>query len=137
MKGLLLDTHVWIWLMEGAANLSRKHQKIVNEAAQNSYVGIAAISAWEVGMLAMKGRIRLEKPVLSWIKDALALPGIELLPLTPEIAVESTQLPNDFHGDPADRLIIATARLHQLTLLTHDGKIIDYAKKDYISAIAT
>ncbi len=137
MKGLLLDTHVWIWLMEGAADLSRKHQKIVNEAAQNSYVGIAAISVWEVGMLAMKGRIRLEKPVLSWIKDALALPGIELLPLTPEIAVESTQLPNDFHGDPADRLIIATARLHQLTLLTHDGKIIDYAKKDYISAIAT
>lgn len=137
MKGLLLDTHVWIWLMEGAADLSRKHQKIVNEAAQNSYVGIAAISTWEVGMLAMKGRIRLEKPVLSWIKDALALPGIELLPLTPEIAVESTQLPNDFHGDPADRLIIATARLHQLTLLTYDRKIIDYAKEDYISTIAT
>jgi PIN domain nuclease of toxin-antitoxin system len=137
MKGLLLDTHVWIWLLEGAADLSRKHQKIVNEAAQNSYVGIAAISTWEVGMLVMKGRIRLEKPVLSWIKDALALPGIELLPLTPEIAVESTQLPDGFHGDPADRLIIATARLHQLTLLTHDRKIIDYAKKDYISAIAT
>jgi PIN domain nuclease of toxin-antitoxin system len=137
MKGLLLDTHVWIWLLEGTADLSRKHQKIVNEAAQNSYVGIAAISTWEVGMLVMKGRIRLEKPVLSWIKDALALPGIELLPLTPEIAVESTQLPDGFHGDPADRLIIATARLHQLTLLTHDRKIIDYAKKDYISAIAT
>ncbi len=135
MKGLLLDTHVWIWLMEGSPDLNPQWPKLINEAAQNSLVGIAAITTWEISMLAMKGRLHLEKPVLSWINDALALPGIELLPLTPEIASESAQLPGDFHGDPADRLIVATARIHQLTLLTHDKKIIEYAKNDYVSVL--
>jgi len=135
MTGLLLDTHVWIWLMSGNAALSAKHQKIINEAAINSEVAISAISTWEIAMLVMKDRIRLEKPVLNWVQDALALPGIELKPLSPEIAVESTQLPDHFHGDPADRIIVATARIHRLTLLTHDQKMIDYAKKSYVAVL--
>ena len=136
MKGILLDTHVWIWLMEGAPELKPVHQKMINQAAQHSLIGIAAISLWEMSMLAMKGRIRLEKPLLAWIQDSLSLPGIELKPLIPEIAVESSQLPDGFHGDPADRLIVSTARLHELTLLTRDEKILDYAKKEYLDAIA-
>lgn len=136
MKGLLLDTHVWIWLMEGGTELNHKQQKIINEAARHDTVGIAAISVWETAMLVEKGRIKLEKPLLIWVQEALALPGIELKPLTPEIAVESCQLPDSFHGDPADRLIVATARMHQLTLLTHDQKILNYAKKEYLSAIS-
>jgi PIN domain nuclease of toxin-antitoxin system len=136
MRGLLLDTHVWIWLMEGSLELGHKQQKTINEAAQLGVVGIAAISVWEVAMLVEKKRIKLEKPLLAWVQEALALPGVELKPLTPEIAVESSQLPDGFHGDPADRLIVATARMHQLTLLTHDQKILDYAKKEYLSTIA-
>jgi PIN domain nuclease of toxin-antitoxin system len=135
MKGLLLDTHVWIWLMEGSLELNRKQQKIINEAAQHSVVGIAAISVWETAMLVEKGRIKLEKPVLAWVQEALALPGIELKALSPEIAVESTQLPNGFHGDPADRLIVATARMHRLILLTRDQRILDYADKKYLCAM--
>lgn len=133
---LLLDTHVFIWLMGGLTVLPSKYRKIINLAAENSAVYIAPISMWEISMLAMKQRIILEKPVLAWIKEALALPGIHLMPLTPEIAVESCQLPGSFHGDPADRLIVATARLHSLTLLTHDANIIGYAKKNYLSVMA-
>ncbi|MDF3055752.1 MAG: hypothetical protein K0Q74_1659 [Gammaproteobacteria bacterium] len=135
MKGLLLDTHVWIWLMEGSVELSRKKQQMIDEAARHSIVGIAAISVWEMAMLVEKGRIKLEKPLLAWVQDSLALPGIELKPLTPEIAVESSQLPDGFHGDSADRLIVATARVHQLTLLTYDKKILRYAEEEYLSAI--
>ncbi len=136
MKGLLLDTHVWLWLMEASVELNHKQQKIINEAALHSVVGIAAISVWEIAMLVEKGRIKLEKPLLAWVQESLALPGVDLKPLTPEIAVESSQLPDGFHGDPADRLIVATARMHQLTLLTRDHKILEYAKKEYLSAIA-
>ncbi len=135
MSGLLLDTHVWIWLMEGRMELNSEQQQIIDEATQHSVVAIPAISVWEVAMLVEKGRIKLEKPLLAWVKEALALPGIELKPLTPEIAVESSQLPNGFHGDPADRMIVATSRIHQLSLMTHDQKILDYAQKEYLSVI--
>ncbi len=64
------------------------------------------------------------------------MPSIELIPLTPEIAVENSQLPDEFHGDPADRLLIATARICGMTLLTRDEKILDYAKKELLQAIA-
>lgn len=138
MKGLLLDTHIWIWLMEGIPLLGNKYKKLINTATQNSGVYIAAISTWEVSMLAMKKRIVLEKPVLAWLNQALALPGVTLKELTPDIAAESCELPeNDkFHGDPADRLIVATARVYGLTILTHDKKMLGYAKQDYVSVIA-
>jgi PIN domain nuclease of toxin-antitoxin system len=138
MKELLLDTHVLLWLMEGSSQLDNKYKKMINHVAQNGCVNIAAISTWEVSMLVMKKRIVLEKPVLTWLNQVLSLPGIQLKELTPEIAVESCFLPaNDtFQGDPSDRLIVATARVHGLTLLTHDKKILNYAKQDFISVIA-
>lgn len=136
MKGLLLDTHVWIWLMEGIPLLGSKYRKIINEAVLQTQVNISAISLWEVSMLVMKSRIKLEKPISAWIEESLSLPGMALKPLTPHIAIEACQLPEGFHGDPADRLIVATARLHNLVLLTHDSKIIEYANKEYLSVIA-
>ena len=135
MRALLLDTHVWIWLMEGLPDLKQPHLEIINKAAGESMVWIAAISLWEIGMLSRKGRIRLEKPILSWINESLSLPGIQLQALTPLIAVESCQLPDEFHGDPADRLIVATARVNDLILITRDEKIVEYGKKEYISVI--
>jgi PIN domain nuclease of toxin-antitoxin system len=134
VKGLLLDTHTWIWLMEGK-ELNLSVQKIINDAAKEKSINIAAISTWEIAMLVSKGKVKLEKPLLAWIQDSLALPGLALKPLTPEVSVESTALPEGFHGDPADRLIVATARIYQLTLLTRDQKILDYAKKHFVSAM--
>lgn len=129
MSGIILDTHIWIWLMEGDTHLSPKMQKTINEAAKESFIGVAAISIWEVAMLAKKGRIKLFSPVSTWIKEALSFSGLTLLPLSPEVAVESTSLGDAFHGDPADQMIVATARVHRLTLLTRDEKILAYGKK--------
>lgn len=136
MRGLLLDTHAWIWLMAGHPAMATKYRKIINDTAQKGEIFVAAISLWEVSMLALKGRLIFEKPVLAWIEEALALPGVALKLLTPEIAADSCQLPNNFHGDPADRLIVATARIHSLALLTHDRNIINYSKKKHVSTIA-
>ncbi|MBA2648464.1 MAG: type II toxin-antitoxin system VapC family toxin [Legionella sp.] len=136
MKGLLLDTHVWIWLMEGNVKLNNHHQNIINKAAQFQKIGIAAISLWEVAMLVEKGRINLTKSLLVWVQEALALPGIELQALSPEIAVESSQL-RTFHGDPEDRIIVATARINNLSLFTFDQNILDYAKKEHLSLVSS
>jgi len=87
-------------------------------------------------MLEAKGRIRLSKDCLAWVHDALASPGISLVPLTPEIAVESCRLPGTFHGDPADRILVATARLLGATLLTRDTGILAYGKGNRVSTMA-
>ena len=88
--------------------------------------GVSVISCWEVAKLVEVGRLELSVPVTQWIERALALPGIQLLPLTPEIAIASSQLPGEFHRDPADQLIVATARIHDIPILTVDRRILAY-----------
>jgi PIN domain nuclease of toxin-antitoxin system len=133
---ILLDTHIFIWLMEGVDRLSKKTQNYIIEAAQQDQVYVAAISLWEIAMLEKKGRVSFHQPCLQWIEQSLKAPGINILPLSPEIAVDSAQLAGDFHGDPADRLIVASARYLNATLITADQKIIAYAKKyEYLSCI--
>jgi len=85
-------------------------------------------------MLEAKGRIRFPKLCLDWAKEALAMPGLSLLDLSPEVAVESSRLPGQFHGDPADRIIVATARVHGLLLVTQDLKILEYGKAGFLKA---
>lgn len=87
---------------------------------------MSAISCWEVAKLVEYGRLTLSCPIAEWFDQALAYPGIQLLPLTPRIAVESTQLPGTFHRDPADQIIVATARVYDCPLLTTDDKILHY-----------
>ena len=89
-------------------------------------VGVSVISCWEVAKLVEYRRLELDRPVSDWIDTALACPRLELLPLTPAIAVESTRLPGAFHRDPADQIIVATARILGIRLLTEDSKIIEY-----------
>lgn len=114
---IMLDTHVWIWLHTKDGRLSKKAlDSITAEGAC-----IAGISLWEVSMLAAHNRIKLDKPLLPWLKAACAQTRIRLLPLTPEIAALSVSL--ELHGDPSDRIIVATAFHHSLTLATADGKI--------------
>jgi PIN domain nuclease of toxin-antitoxin system len=86
-------------------------------------IGIPAISCWELAMLVSKGRIGLSMDVQIWIDLALQLPNVQLLPLTPEIAVLSTRLPSGFHGDPSDRLIVASSLTHKASLISKDEKI--------------
>ena len=123
---ILLDTHIWIWWVDGNENLSPEQTREIqnNEAG---IIGVSAISCWEVAKLVERGRIEFDVPVDEWIHQALDYPGVRLLELTPEIAVESTRLPEDFHRDPADQIIVATARIYDCLLLTVDGRIKNYS----------
>ena len=135
-KVLLLDTHVWLWVVGGVEPLKRSVLSTVEEAARGGRIRVSAISVWEVAMLEAKGRIRLTKDCLAWVRDALSAPGTSLVPLSPEIAVESSRLPGRFHGDPADRILVATARLLGGTLLTRDDRILAYGKGKHVSVKA-
>jgi PIN domain nuclease of toxin-antitoxin system len=123
---IVLDTHVWVWWVNGSPELSQGKRQIL-ASAQADGLGICAISCWEVAKLVEKGRLVLALPVGQWNDQALAYPGIFLLPLDPKIAVASTQLPSQFHNDPADQIITATAREMDCPLATDDGKMLAYA----------
>lgn len=97
---------------------------------------VSAISVWEVAMLDSKGRIRLSGDGSEWVREALSAPGVQLLPLSPDIAVASSRLPGTFHGDPADRILAASARLMTLTLVTRDERMLAYAAAHYVTVLA-
>jgi len=133
---LVLDTHVWVWLLEGVTDLKASARRRIEAAAHDGGLLVSAISVWEVAMLEAKGRLTFDQDCSAWVKEALLAPGIMLAPIEPEIAVASTRLPADFHGDPADRIIVATARAHGYTLVTADSAILAYAKTGNLRAIA-
>jgi len=122
---ILLDTHIWVWWVDGSERLSPEQMlEIQNNEA--GIIGVSAISCWEVAKLVELGRIELDVPIDEWIHQALNYPGVRLLELTPDIAIESTRLPGEFHRDPADQIIVATARIHDCLLLTVDDRIKSY-----------
>lgn len=135
MSNLLLDTHVFIWLMNGDSTLPTKIRKTIRESLLSANVYIQAISCWEIAMLESKKRIVLTKPCLDWIQTALTQSAIQIIPLSAEVSVESCQLPDGFHEDPADRIIVASARLHDLTLITRDKRIHAYSNKHYVRVL--
>lgn len=130
---ILLDTHVWLWLMMGNEKLSNSFKKAVDRNIENESILISAISLWELGMLVEKKRIELEMDCLDWVEQALENRGINLMPITPRIAIQSTRLPEEIHGDPADKILIATAHEHNAVLVTHDQKILEYGKGRFIN----
>ncbi len=133
---LLLDTHIWIWLMNGERQqLGSVAIEAIEQAAAGGRVYVSAISVWEVSMLDSKGRIRLSRDCSEWVHQALAAPGLHLLPLSPDIAVASSRLPGAFPGDPADRILAASARLMNLTLVTRDQRILEYGAMHYVSVL--
>ena len=99
-------------------------------------VRVSVLSVWEVGMLEAKGRIELPLGCLEWVQRALEAPGLALVPLTTEVAVASSRLPGAFHGDPVDRILVATARDLDATLVTQDSKILAYSKEHHLPAIS-
>lgn len=135
MKKILLDTHIFIWLMNGDTSIPVKIRKIINESIIESAVYLSIISCWEIAMLERKKRITLTSPCDDWIETATEKTGIEILSLTPNICAESCNLPDGFHEDPADRMIVASARIEDLTLITRDESILKYASLHHVKAI--
>lgn len=131
---ILLDTHVWLWVMMGSSSVSKDFVQVYEKIARMDRVFLSPMSIWETGMLVQKGRIELEIDVLEWVTKALEVSGIQLLPITPHMSIQSTRLPGDVHGDPVDRLLIATAFEESLVLVTADKKILDYSSENLISA---
>ncbi len=123
---IVLDTHAWIWWVQEDQRLTSRQAEVI-QSNESESIGVSAISCWEVAKLVQAGRLQLPIPLIEWFESALNYPGIRLLALTPEIAVESTELPGEFHRDPADQIIVATARVHRCPLVTSDEKIIKYA----------
>ena len=97
----------------------------IREASRNQALLVSVISIWELGLLEAKKRIRLQMPLEEWVKEALATPGLSLAPLTPEIAMDSSRLAGELHGDPVDRILVATARRLGARLMTKDGKLLE------------
>lgn len=132
---LLLDTHVWLWLVQRDSTLKPPAVAAIDEAAAGGGVLISAMSVWEVAMLEAKGRISLSTPCESWVTKALSLPGVGLVPLSPAIAVASSRLPGAFHGDPADRILVATARERRAVLVTRDERILAYSAEGHVHTL--
>lgn len=126
MSRLLLDTCSWIWLASDRRRLSRPAAAAIGEARERRQVYLSVLSCWEVAKLVEKGRLTFAIPAREWIARALRLSGLTVCPLTPEIAVDSTELPGLFHGDPADQVIVATARSLGAPVVTPDAKIRRY-----------
>lgn len=131
---LLLDTHVLFWTVWNLPRLGRQTAKTMDVASRENRLAVSAITPWEIGLLESKKRITLHKDALAWVRDLLAQPGLSLIPLEPEIAIASTRLPFDMHPDPADRILVATARHLGATLVTADAGLLKLAKKGYFLA---
>lgn len=122
---ILLDTHIWVWWVHDSSQLSNRHRNLILNNEENG-LAVSVISCWEVAKLVEYKKLSLPCSVDDWFSQALAYPGIHLVGLTPQIALESTRLPGNFHRDPADQIIVATARINQLPLLTADSRITNY-----------
>ena len=122
---ILLDTHVWWWSLTEPENLSKKAIALIKQAKTDERF-ISSVSIWEFAMMVAKKRIELKISPAKWLARAIDETGIMVIELSPDIATDSCSLPGEFHKDPADRIIVATARVHNLTLLTKDQKILDY-----------
>ena len=122
-----LDTHILIWWLENSPRLTKVQARILDEFEQNKPFGVSDISLVEIGCLVSAGRIRLQGELRDWLSRATAEPLVRLCRITPAVVAEVANLPADFHRDPADRIIAATARLERARLLTQDRKIIDSA----------
>jgi PIN domain nuclease of toxin-antitoxin system len=122
----LLDTHTWVWWNMEPKKLSRKARVAIGNTERYSEILLSAISPWEFCKLLEKERIGISCDTEEWMSEALQIPKLRIVPLTPTIAYRSTILPQPFHDDPADQIIVATAREENATVISRDGQIQDY-----------
>jgi len=124
---VVLDTCAWLWLCSEPEKLSKAAVEVVQRERRYGGLVVSVFSAWEIAKLVQKGKLRFSIPCREWIDTASRLDGVTMHPLTPEICVESTELPGVLAGDPADQIIVATARALGASVVTADRKILDYA----------
>lgn len=129
---IILDTHIWVWWTHAderslgpLAGLTDGQTRII-KANEGSTIGVSAISCWEIAKLVQSGRLDLGCDLGEWFADAISYQGIRVIELTPEVAIESTKLPAPFQTDPADQIIVATARIWRCPLVTSDRKLTEY-----------
>ena len=120
---ILLDTHVWLWWLTGSPQMRAGDCEALDRLAAHQLPFIAAISVWEAQMLVSRRRLIPNEPFDQWIRRMTAPDTVRILPLDADVVVSLHSLPASFHGDPADRLIVATARAHSLPLATGDSAI--------------
>ncbi len=127
---LLLDTHVWLWTIDGTAGtLGVAARGVIARAAARRSLFVSDFSFWEVAMLVAKGRLEFAADVSTWLERAAEAPGIDVVPVSRSVLVQSTRLPGEPHGDPADRILLAQAQALGASLLTCDRGIVAYAKR--------
>jgi PIN domain nuclease of toxin-antitoxin system len=130
---LLLDTHVWIWIAGGNPIITPPTRKAIQNAKQREHLLISPISVWEISMLVERKRIVLDMEMTDWLKQWVELPGILISEISFEVAILSNRLPGLIHGDPADRILIASAYEEDAVLVTADEKILQYGENPFIS----
>jgi len=124
---ILIDTHVLLWWTDGKKGaLSAAARKAIDAELDGGEILVSSVSAWEIALLAAKGRLGLPSDVLGWLEIVDEIEAVRFVPLDNEIAIRSTQLGDEFHRDPADRFIVATALTHNASLVTADEKIQRY-----------
>jgi PIN domain nuclease of toxin-antitoxin system len=131
---LLLDTHVLLWLAEGSESLPPSSRELLESRAASEGLTVSAISFWETAMLERRGRIALSQPTRAW-RDAVLTVGIAEAEVDGEIAVEAVHLPGQLHADPADRIIVATARVRSFQLATRDQRLLAYGAAGHASVV--
>jgi len=122
----LLDTHAWVWWVTADRRLSRPARRAIETDQARDAVWLSLISVWEVAKKVQKGQLVLDRPVDDWLDAATLRPGLHLAELTRPILTESCRLPAPFHGDPADQMIVATARDRDAAIVTRDERIRTY-----------
>lgn len=137
MTTLLLDTCAAVWIGNREAIAPGAGQAI-RTAARSAGILVSAVTGWEIGLATTRARhpLVLLPSAQRWLADLLARPGLRTVPLEPEVALSASYLPGHFHRDPADRLLIATARELGVPLVTRDRRILDYARQGHVDALA-
>lgn len=132
---IVIDTHVFVWLVQGDPRLGAVAQDVIATARRTNGASIPTIMSWEMAMLADRERLALRMETGLWFTHVVATGGFRWIALTPEIGIDAGTLPGAIHGDPADRLMIATARHLACPILTADEKILAYATAGHVAAI--
>jgi PIN domain nuclease of toxin-antitoxin system len=133
---VLIDTHILIWMMSSSEQLQVEDKERLKHAMHQQCLYVSSISFWEIAMLVQYNRLSLGIPLQQWIQEVLTVPGLQLVDISLPILLESVQLPGECHKDPADRIIVATARIHHYELLTHDQKIMTYARNGNLRLVS-
>lgn len=132
---ILLDTHVLLWAISEPNKLSTTVKQYIDVAQQNKLLLLSSISLWEIAMLEQKKRIDIRQPLKTFLESIINIQGLAIKDILVEVAVESNLLADSFHNDPADRLIVATAKYYNATLLTRDQKILAWAEQGAIESL--